>query len=137
VAITIELPNPRRLAFGVVVGQAAVTLAAAVASGWLGGERAAVSALLGGGVSTAGSLAMALIGFRSHAHSNALSILARLLLGEAAKLAVVIVLFGLVLMLIKVAGVAMLVTYAATFLVYWIVLVSGMRMEPRLERGLR
>jgi len=131
VAITIELPNVRRLAFGVVLGQAAVTLAAALVIGVLDGTHAALSALLGGGVSTAGSLAMALFGFRSRANASAVQIVASLFLGEAAKLAVVVVLFALVLTLIKISGAAMLVTYAATFAVYWIVLASWLPVFGR------
>jgi len=124
VVATIELTQIRRLALKVVLGQVAITLVAA-GIGWArGGANAALSALLGGGISTAGSLAMALIGFRSPAGASGLSMLAALFVGEAAKLGVVIVLFVLVLTLIKTSAVAMFVTYAATFLVYWIVLAS-------------
>jgi ATP synthase protein I len=121
---TIEFTQVRQLAFAVVLGQAAITLIAAAASWVLGGPQAGLSALLGGGVSTAGSLAMALLGFRSRAGANALQMLTALFVGEATKLAVVIVLFVMVLTLIKTSAVAMFVTYAATFAVYWIVLVS-------------
>ncbi len=123
---TIELTQVRRLAFAVVLGQAAITLMCAGAGWMLAGPGAALSALLGGGVSTAGSLAMALIGFRSPAGASGARMLAELFVGEAAKLVVVIVLFVLVLTLIKTSAVAMFVTYAATFLIYWIVLASGL-----------
>lgn len=150
-AFTIELPDARRvrhaepcpgaaarrLAFRVVIGQAALTLVAALALLLISGRTAAASALLGGGISTAGSLAMALLGFRSPAHAGALQMLASLLAGEAAKLGVIIVLFALVLTTMRTSAAAMFVTYAATFLVYWIVLASwlpvfgGNRPAPR------
>ena len=134
---TIELTRIRRLAFAVVLGQAAITLIAAAASYLLGGPDAALSALLGGGVSTAGSLAMALIGFRSRSGASAAQLLAGLFAGEAAKLGVVIALFVLVLTLIKPSAVAMFVTYAATFLVYGIVLASWVSADAGLKRKLR
>jgi F0F1-type ATP synthase assembly protein I len=55
----IDLPRARRLAFGVVASQAAVSVVAALCAFALGGRRAAVSALAGGGIATVGSLAMA------------------------------------------------------------------------------
>jgi ATP synthase protein I len=131
---TIGLTEVRRLAFAVVLAQAAITLLAAAASWVVGGSNMALSALLGGGVSTAGSLAMALIGFRAPVGAGALQMLAALLVGEAAKLGVVVLLFVLVLTLIKTSAVAMLVTYATTFLVYWIVLASWL---PVFGRGRR
>jgi ATP synthase protein I len=132
VVATNELTQVRRLAFKVVLGQLAITLAAAGVGWVLGGANVALSALLGGGISTTGSLAMAHIGFRSPAGASALSMLAALLLGEVVKLGVVIVLFVLVLTLIKTSAVAMFVTFAATFLVYWIVLASWL---PRFSAG--
>jgi ATP synthase protein I len=120
----IDLPQVRRLAFGVVLGQAAVTMIAALAFWGWAGRLAGVSALLGGGVSTAGSLAMAVFGFRVPAQAGGMPLLTALLVGEAAKFGVIVVLFVLVLTLMKTSGVAMLAAYAATFLVYWMVLAS-------------
>jgi ATP synthase protein I len=124
VVAAIGLTGVRRLAFTVVLGQVAITLVAAAAAGALYGPRAGLSALLGGGVSAAGSLAMALLGFRGSARASGLALLAGLLLGEAAKFCVIVALFVLVLTLIKISAAAMFTTYAATFLVYWIVLAS-------------
>ncbi|MDB6090942.1 MAG: hypothetical protein JWN85_3726, partial [Gammaproteobacteria bacterium] len=45
--IAIDVPNARRLAFGVVLGQAVVTAIAALLSWAIGGPLAAVSALIG------------------------------------------------------------------------------------------
>lgn len=134
---TIELTQVRRLAFAVVLAQAGITLLAAGASWALDGAGTALSALLGGGVSTAGSLAMALIGFRVPAGASALQMLAALFVGEVTKLGVVIVSFVLVLTLIKTSAAAMFATYAATFLVYWIVLASWLPLRGAGRRELR
>ena len=120
----IDLPRARRLAFGVVLGQAAVTVIVALAVWGWAGRLAGISALLGGGVSTAGSLAMAVLGFRAPAQAGGMALLTALLVGEAAKFGVIVVLFVLVLTLMKTSGVALLATYAATFLVYWMVLAT-------------
>jgi ATP synthase protein I len=87
----------------------------------LSGPRAAASALLGGGISTAGSLAMALVAFNRATAANGLLMLTALLVGEATKLLVVVVLFVVVLTLMKVSPVPMFSAYVATFLVYWVV----------------
>jgi ATP synthase protein I len=120
----IDLPHARRLAYGVVLGQGAVTVIVALAVWGWAGRQAGISALLGGGVSTAGSLAMAVLGFRAPAQASGRALLTALLVGEAAKFGVIVVLFVLVLTLMKTSGVAMLAAYAATFLVYWMVLAS-------------
>jgi ATP synthase protein I len=139
-----DLPHARRLAFGVVLGQAVVTVIVALAAWGWAGRLAAISALLGGGISTAGSLAMALLGFRRPASAGGMSLLATLLVGEAAKFGVIVVLFVLVLTLMKISAVAMLATYAATFLVYWLVLASwlpgsrlGVIVDAMFGRGMR
>ncbi len=112
-------PNARRLAFSCVLGQAAVSVVAGVLAWTIAGPEAALSALLGGGISTAGSLAMALVAFRRGSGASALQMLTALLVGEAAKFLVIVVLFVVVLMLMKVSPVPMLITYVATFFVYW------------------
>ena len=122
--IATELADARRLAWRVVLGQAAVTLLIGLVSWLVEGRSTAIAALLGGGISTLGSVAMALLGFRSPARASGLALLAALLIGEAAKFCVIVVLFVLVLTLIKISAAAMLTAYAATFLVYWLVLAS-------------
>ena len=57
---------------------------------------------------------------------NAQRVLGTFFLGEAVKVAVVIVLFVLVLKLVNVAPLAMFLAFAATFLVYWIALVRAL-----------
>jgi ATP synthase protein I len=139
VAVSADLLDPQRpylaarhLAFKVVLGQAAVTLVAALVGGLWAGRATALSALLGGGIATLASLAMAAIAFR---HSKAVSparLLGRFFGGEAAKLVVVVALFVVVLRWLHPAPLALLVTYGATFVVYWLVL--GLALPRQVMR---
>ncbi|HVW71324.1 MAG TPA: ATP synthase subunit I [Steroidobacteraceae bacterium] len=121
-----DQPNPRRLAFGVALGQAAVALIAALLSWALAGERAALSAALGGGISSAASAAMALLSFPRGAAADPLRAVRAFFIGEAVKVALVIALFVAVLKTMKVAPLPMLGAYIATFVVFWIVLAKGL-----------
>lgn len=126
-ALTIELPSARRLAFGVVLGQAGVTLLAALASLAVGGPAAAVSALLGGGIGTAASLAMAIVAFGGgRAPRSVPLVLAAFFAGELAKLAVMIGLSIAVWRWMRPAPGPMFAAYGATFLVYWIALAGAL-----------
>jgi ATP synthase protein I len=125
--IAIDLPNPRRLAVNVALGQAAVTALCAVVSWGIADSRAAVSALLGGGISCVASLAMAYVGFGKEAVTDPHRAVRAFFAGEAAKVAVVIVLFIVVLKTMKVVPLAMLGSYVATFAVFWVFLANGMK----------
>ena len=131
-------PNARRLAFGVVLGQAAVTLIVALSSWLIAGRGAALSALLGGGISTAASLVMAALSFGGSAGANAQRALRAFYVGEAVKVALVVLLFVVVLKVMTVAPLAMLAAYVATFFVYWVALANALpaRGMPR-TRGTR
>jgi ATP synthase protein I len=133
--LAIDLPHARRLAFGVVLAQAAVTVTAALCAWGLADRRAALSALLGGGIATFGSLVMAGLVFGGAAAMNAPRVLGMFYVGEAAKVALVMVLFVMALKWVNVAPLAMFLAFAATFLVYWIALVSALpslgRTRPR------
>ena len=124
--VAIDPPNARRLAFGVVLGQAVVTGIAALVSLALAGAHAAGSALLGGGISTLASLGMAVVGF-SQGSADAQRAVLAFFAGEAVKLAVMIVLFVVVLKTMQVAPVPLFAAFMATFLVYWIVLAGFVR----------
>jgi ATP synthase protein I len=124
--IAIDLPNPRRLALSVVLGQAAVTLLCALVSLGIADSRAAVSALLGGGISSLASLAMALVGFGKQAATDPQRAIRAFLVGESAKVGVVIVLFVVVLKTMKVVPLAMLGSYIATFFVFWVALANAL-----------
>jgi ATP synthase protein I len=135
-------PNPRRLALGVALGQAAVALVAALLCWVMAGSRAALSAALGGGISSAASLVMALLSFGKEAATDPLRAIRAFFVGEAAKIVVVIVLFAVVLKTMKVVPLAMLGAYIATFVVFWIALAKGLSgrgapptsaLEPRAD----
>jgi ATP synthase protein I len=123
--LVIDLPHARRLAFGVVLGQAGVSVIAALLAWALGGRVAALSALSGGGIATLGSLAMAGVAFAATT-GGARRALGAFYLGEAVKLAIVVVLFAVVLKVMTVAPLAMFGGFAATYLMYWIALVSAL-----------
>ena len=123
--IAIDLPNPRRLALSVVLGQAVVTLICALVSFGIAGSHAAMSALLGGGISSLASLAMAMVGFGKQAATDPQRAIRAFFAGEAAKVAVVIVLFVVVLKTMKVVPLAMLGSYIATFFVFGLLLFDG------------
>ncbi len=130
--IAIDLPKARRLALSVVLGQAAVTLICALV-GWLIADlHAAFSAALGGGISTAASLAMALLGFGRQTAGCPERAMRAFLVGETAKIAVVVVLFVAVLKTMKVVPLAMLGAYVATFFVFWVALANAL---PSLGRA--
>jgi ATP synthase protein I len=133
--LAIDLPHARRLALGVVLGQAGMTVTAALCAWAIADRRAGFSALLGGGIATVGSLAMAGLAFGGGSGVNAQRALGAFYVGEAVKLAVVIVLFGVVLKLVKVAPLAMFAAFAATLLVYWIALLAALPALGGAHRG--
>jgi F0F1-type ATP synthase assembly protein I len=132
--IAIDLPNPRRLALSVVLGQVAVTLICALVSFGVAGSHAAMSAVLGGGISSLASLAMAMVGFGKQAATDPQRAIRAFFVGETAKVAVVIVLFVVVLKTMKVVPLAMLGSYIATFFVFWVALANALPPLGGLRR---
>ena len=122
--IAIDLALARRLALSVVLGQAAVTAICALAAWLIADGHAALSAALGGGISTVASLAMAFLGVGGRSAVDPQRALGTFFVGETAKVLVMIVLFIVVLKTMKVVPLAMLGTYAATFLVFWVALAN-------------
>jgi ATP synthase protein I len=126
VVVTLELPQARRLAMSVVLGQVVITAVAAAICFAVWGVVAGVSALAGGGISVLSSAALALIGFASPAGSNPERVARAFYVGEAAKLLVTVVLFVAVFLLVKVSFAALFGTYIATLFVYWIALANAL-----------
>ena len=124
--IAIDLPQARRLAFMCVRAQMLVTVLVAVVSLVVAGPRAASSAVVGGGASTVGSVAMALLAFGRLSGSGAERMLLAFYAGEIAKIMAVIVVLVLALVFMKVNPAAMISAYVATFLVYWVVLARAL-----------
>jgi len=109
-----------------VRAQVVVTVVVAAVSLAVAGQRAGWSAVIGGGASTLASVAMALLAFGRWAGSGAERMLLAFYLGEFAKIMVVILVLVLALVFIKVNAAAMIAAYAATFLVYWVVLARAL-----------
>ena len=122
---TLDGRGARRAAMRLVLGQAATTivLAAICVIGF--DARAAISALLGGGIGVAASLAMVLFMFRGAPGTDAKRILRGAYRGEGVKLALTVVLFVAVLKSYEIAALPFFIAYIATLLVYWIALVKS------------
>jgi ATP synthase protein I len=121
---TIDGSGARRAALMLVLAQLAVTLILA-ATFLIGSDaHAAESALIGGGVGVAASLAMVTVMFRG-AGADPKRILRSTYRGEAVKLGLTVVLIVAALKYVELAVLPFFVTYAATFLVYWIALVKA------------
>jgi ATP synthase protein I len=124
--VSIDAAQARRVAYSVVLWQGAVTIVVALVSYAMSGRLAAVSALVGGGISTLASLVMAALSFRRSSLANAYNAVRGFYVGEAAKLATVVVLFIVVLRTMKVSPLAMFAAYVATFFVYWVALANAL-----------
>ena len=124
--VSIDAAQARRVAYSVVLWQGAVTIVVALVSYAIAGRLAALSALIGGGISTLASLVMAALSFRQSSLANAYSAVRGFYVGEAAKLATVVVLFVMVLRTLKVSPLAMFAAYVATFFVYWVALANAL-----------
>ena len=130
--VSIDAAQARRVAYTVVAWQGAVTFVVALVCYAMSGRFAAMSALLGGGISTLASLVMAVLCFRTSTLANAQSAIRGFYVGEAAKLATVVVLFALVLRTLKVSPLAMFAAFMATFIVFWVALANAL---PTLGRS--
>ena len=130
--VSIDASQARRVAYSVVFWQGAVTVIVALVSYAVAGRLAAMSALIGGGISTLASLVMAALSFRTSSLASPYNAVRGFYVGEAAKLATVVVLFVMVLRTLKVSPLAMFAAYVATFFVYWVALANAL---PTLGRS--
>lgn len=124
--VTLELPQARRLAMSVVLGQVAITVVAAVICFAVWGRVAGISALVGGCISAVASVALALIAFSSPADAPAQRIARMFYVGEGVKLALTVVMFIVVFLTMKVSFAALFGAYIATLFVYWIALANAL-----------
>jgi len=124
--VTLELPQARRLAASVVLGQVVVTVVAAAICFAVWGRVAGLSALAGGGISCAASAVLALIGFAAPAGAAAERVARAFYVGEAAKLGVTVVLFVVIFMTMKVSFPALFGAYIATLFVFWMALANAL-----------
>jgi ATP synthase protein I len=112
----------RRLALNVVIGQLGVTLLVSAAGLLLGGLGAGISAFAGGSIGTLASLYMALSVFRPGSRGEPRAILRRLYRAELYKLLITAGLFALVVLSLDVSFGPTLGAFAATLVVYWVIL---------------
>ena len=124
--VTLELPQARRLAGSVVLGQVVVTAVAAIICFAVWGRMPGLSALVGGGISVIASAVLAVIGFSAPAGAAPEKIARKFYMGEGMKLAVTVALFVTVFLTMKVSFVALFATYIATLFVYWIALANAL-----------
>jgi F0F1-type ATP synthase assembly protein I len=124
--VTLELPQARRLAGSVVLGQVVVTVVAAILCFAVWGRTPGLSALVGGGISVVASGVLALIGFSSPAGAAPETIARKFYIGEGTKLAVTVASFVVVILTLKVSFPALFGAYIATLFVYWIALANAL-----------
>jgi ATP synthase protein I len=124
--VTLELPQARRLAMSVVLGQVAIMVVAAILCFAVWGRNAGISAVVGGGISAISSAALVLIGFASSAGSDPERVARAFYVGEGVKLALTVGMFVVVFLTMKVSFVALFGTYIATLFVYWIALANAL-----------
>ncbi len=124
--VTLELPQARRLAGSVVLGQVVVTAVAAIICFAVWGGSVGLSALVGGGISVIASAVLAFIGFSAPAGAAPETIARKFYVGEALKLAVTVALFVTVFLTMKVSFAALFGAYIATLFVYWIALANAL-----------
>jgi ATP synthase protein I len=106
----------------VIGAQLAVATSAGLITLWLGDGRAAMSAFIGGVISVLGTSLFALRVFAGRARQSAKRLLRAFYMGEVQKILLTAVLFVLVIKYVDVSFLPLFVAYAATLLVYWLVL---------------
>ena len=124
--VTLELPQSRRLAGSVVLGQVVVTVLVAIICFAVWGRTPGLSALVGGGISVVASAALAIIGFSAPAGAAPETIARKFYLGEGTKLAVTVALFVTVFLTMQLNFAALFGSYIATLFVYWIALANAL-----------
>jgi ATP synthase protein I len=124
--VTLELPQARRLAMSVVLGQVAITVVAAIICFAVWGRIPGLSALVGGGISALASALLVFFGFAAPAGADPERVARGFYVGEAVKLAVTVASFVVVFVTMKVSFPALFGTYIATLFVYWIALANAL-----------
>lgn len=133
--VTLELPQARRLAGSVVLGQVVVTVVAAILCFAVWGRTPGLSALVGGGISVVASAVLAFFGFSAPAGAAAEKIARKFYMGEGMKLAVTVACFVAVFVTMKVNFAALFGAYIATLFVYWIALANALPSLDGSGRG--
>jgi ATP synthase protein I len=119
------LAAARRFAVRLVASQLGLSAVIAGAMLFEYGQRAAVSALAGGGIGAAANLVQAVFFFRHGPGADPKRIVRGMYAGEAAKLGVTVLLLAVVLSSTRVAAGPFFAAYLAGFVVYWFALLKG------------
>lgn len=119
------LAQARRGAFQVVGWQVLAAFLAGCLGLLVGGKPAGEAALSGGLIAAAGSLIMALRVFGGRLEREPKRMLARLVLGEAFKFAVTVLLFSVAIVVLKAAFLPLILGYLAGFAAYWVGFMRG------------
>jgi F0F1-type ATP synthase assembly protein I len=117
----------RRQALWVVVGQLIVAVNGALICYAMWGARSSISALIGGVIGAAATLAQVVIGM----HGNG----SGLVRGSATKLVVTAVLLVVAMRIWRVTPEPLFLTYMTTFLVYWLGLARSLRLAASARGG--
>jgi len=123
----VDVPSASRAALRIALWQAVATLVIAGVFLALSGGQWAISALAGGGIAVATSLAMIGVMFRGSEGSDPRAVMTRLYAGEATKLALTVVLFVAAIKFMRPAIAPLLIAYIATLPVYWLALLRKSR----------
>jgi ATP synthase protein I len=126
-AATVDIASARRQALAVVAGQTAVAALGALVCLMAIDRRAALSALIGGGIGAAATLVQALVSLRDSAGRTPQAVVRGFYRGSALKLVSTVVLFVMALRIRPLAPGPLFLTYVATFLVYWVALARTFR----------
>lgn len=108
----------RQTAFRVVAAQAAVTGASALVALATGGERAAYSALVGGGICVTTGAVLAARMFRAGTESSPAVALRAFFAGEVIKIALTVALFAGAIIYLEVDLLVVILAYMAALAVY-------------------
>jgi ATP synthase protein I len=122
------LPGLRRVAFKVVLAQAALTVLASLVCYLIWGTKPGISVLAGGGIGTIANWVLMVLAFRRE-HADVAALVRAFYVGEMAKIGVTIVLFIVALTTLKEHWVPgyLFAGFVATFLVHMLVMPRAMR----------
>ncbi len=128
--VNVDFAAVRRQALWVVAGQVLIATVAALVAYTLASRDATLaawSALTGGGIGAAATLTQVVIGLRNGAGKSPKEVMRGFYRGSAMKFVVTVLLFVLALRSHRLAPAPMFVTYALTFLTYWLALAKSLK----------
>lgn len=118
-----DFARARRQALQLVVGQGVIAGLVAVLCALWSGRPAGLAAAVGGGIGAVASLSQVLMSFRHSTVGDARAVARGLYRGEAVKIGVTVLLFGLALRGHRWLAGPLFAGYVATFVAYWVALV--------------